>query len=112
MDSLSEYMNAVFQLPTMRPVAEVLALVASTDFYRQAIEVGEGMCWALRVAEKKGLITSEERVTASYAVEEYLHLFPCTGAYLWQRLFWAKMPHAPDDLIKLYSDWDNRPKPR
>lgn len=64
------------------------------------------MCWALRVARDTGVITAEDETLALHAINEYLQDF----VFLAYALESRGMPCTFEDRLKLYQDWENRPK--
>lgn len=106
-----------FQLEPREPVdvAEVFKRVERSPHYYDALRRRFGMCWAISEALFYGLVTREEQIACSEAIDCYLQQFiqynKREQLYLRTALHLAGLRSDEHDLRKVYKDWNNRPQP-
>ena len=102
----------------MRSIQEIFDVVLDTGAYDPSGEEYEHcsryMCFALEVThELFNVITEEECKVATEAATNYVALLGNGGTrVLSTALAYRDLPHSPDDLINIYKDWNNRPRPQ
>lgn len=106
-----------FQLEPRTPVdvAEVFKRVERSPYYYEALRRRFGMCFAISEARVYGLVTREEHLACSEAIDWYLAQFTAYNKraqlYLNGALHLAGLRTDEYDLRKIYKDWNNRPQP-
>lgn len=72
-----------------------------------------GFCSCLTLARDQNLITKEERIQAEWEIMKYIDLLSPEGhqAFLKYALEDADLPNEFEDMLAIYEDWENRPKP-
>lgn len=96
----------------MRTVQEIFNLAIKTGAYKLNGE--RFMCLALDSMRYNGLITIDECQLAENEIERYLKYLgnKVKGGYLGVALERSGLPFSFEDRLKIYQNWENRPKPR
>ena len=85
-----------------RSVQEIFDAVIDAGFYTVYTDF---MCFSLRRACSKGVISVKEMEIAWCAIDEYLGGY----AFLESKLYYYNLPYEFYDRLAIYRNWSNRP---
>ena len=90
----------------MSEIQEILNKVIASGHY-QGLMGSRFMCWSLERAWEARIITLDERLLATNAIEEYIAHIPFST--LSAALNCSDKPFLDEDCLAVYKDWENRP---
>lgn len=94
----------------MRTVQEIFNLAIETGAYSK-LDGERFMCLALDGMRYDGQITIGECQLAENEIERYLTYLGRKGGALEPALERSGLPFSFEDRLKIYQNWENRPKP-